>query len=599
MSGARRQRRRHGRKKRRELRQTAHRMPIGRTRRLNARLAIDASLGDPLAQLVRADRPVLLLVRTDYFVHEGKMPNLPPRRKPATKELASRTSNGFPCQSEARTGFVPPFRACSDQHMPSPVPTEFEPLSRVRRLFSLLRLKAFESSTAEGLARERHRRIALATVASALSKGVGVLANLLIIPMTVRYLGSERYAIWAMLTTLFVTLNSFDFGIGTGLVNVIAAASGREDRQLIKRLVSSGFFMFLIIGSAMALLVLAVTVLWPFGVYQLFNVSTGIARHEARSSVAMVAVIFGFGMPFLVALRFQEGLQEGYKSYLTQACASLLGLALTVLVIKLKLGLPWLVLSLLGSQGLANAGMFVAQFFVSKRWARPSARDFDATTTRSLVKTGMLFFALNWLTLVGLQALDPFVISHVIAASDWAKQVTAYSVVQRLSQLAFLYWAFTQALWPAYAEAIARQDFDWVKRTIIRSIRLSLVWGCMAGVFLSLCGGWIIRIWVGTAVSPADCRGLLLSFGFFILVNSLVMAFATIINGSHFLKEQLVILGAAASLSFVLKIVLGKKFGAAGVVWGTNIAFLFAFVAPSAVLIYNRYWRSIPQPSLL
>ena len=73
--------------------------------------------------------------------------------------------------------------------MSSLQPTEIESRNRVSRVLSLLRWKPFETSNAEGLARERHRRILLSTVASGLAKGVSILAGLIIVPMTLRYLG--------------------------------------------------------------------------------------------------------------------------------------------------------------------------------------------------------------------------------------------------------------------------------------------------------------------------------------------------------------------------------------------------------------------------
>jgi O-antigen/teichoic acid export membrane protein len=398
---------------------------------------------------------------------------------------------------------------------------------------------------------------------------------------------------WAMVSSLFITLNSADLGIGSGLLNLVAAASGKSDKALIKKYISSGFFMLLAIGLAIAAMLLLASAFFPMA--RLFNVSSALARSEAGRAVAVVALIFGLGMPLLVALRFQEGLQEGFNSYLAQMAGNILSLGFAIVVVKLKLGLPWLVLSLLGGPLLANLGIFIAQFFVVKPWARPAWADCDLETTRGLLKTGLIFFLLNMLTLVGWQALDPFVISHVLGPAEGAKQVTAYSVVQKLSQIGFLYWALMQSLWPAYAEAIARQDFNWVRKTILRSMRLSVIWGGLTGAAMYLCGGWLIQHWVGPVLPVSECRGLLLSFAVYMVVCSLVTALSVIINGSHLLKECLVLLSVTAPLSFVLKVALCRSFGAPGVVWASIIAYGIAFILPAARLIHKTYW----SPSLV
>ena len=470
------------------------------------------------------------------------------------------------------------------------VPTEIEPRGRISRVLSLFRWKPFETTTAEGLARERHRRIALSTAASGLAKGVSVLANLILVPMTLHYLGQERYAMWAMISSLFLMLNSADLGIGNGLVNLVAAASGKGDKTLIRKYVSSGFFMLSAVGVGIAVILLLASAFIPMA--KVFNATSALAQSEAGRAVVVVALVFGLGMPLLVGLRFQEGLQEGFNSYLAQMAGNILALGFALIVVKLKLGLPWLVLSLLGGPLVANLGIFIGQFFVFKPWARPAWADCDRGTTRGLLNTGLIFFLLNMLTLLGLQALDPFVIAHVLGSTEGARQVTAYSVVQKLSQIAFLYWALTQALWPAYAEAIARKDFNWVRRTILRSVRLSVVWGGLTGAALYLCGGWFIQRWVGPVLSASECRSLLLGFAVYMVIYSFVLALAVIINGAHLLKEQLVFLSIAAPLAFIMKFFLCREFGAAGVVWASSVAFGVAFILPAGLLVRKTYWSS-------
>jgi O-antigen/teichoic acid export membrane protein len=472
------------------------------------------------------------------------------------------------------------------------VPTEIEIRGRISRALSLLRWKPFETSTNEGLARERHRRIALSTIASGLAKGVSVLASLVIVPMTLHYLGRERYAMWAMISSLFMTLNSADLGIGSGLVNLVAAASGKGDERLIKKYVSSGFFMLLAIGLGISATLLIASVFIPMA--SVFNVTSGLARSEAGSAVRAVAAIFGLGMPLLVGLRFQEGLQEGFNSYMAQLAGNILALGFALVVVKLELGLPWLVLSLLGGPLVANLGKCIRQFFVSKPWARPSLGDFDLETTRALLKTGVMFFLLNMLTLLGWLGLDPFIIAHVLGPAEGAKQVAAYSVVQKLSQIGFLYWALTQSLWPAYAEAIARRDYNWVRKTIVRSMRFSVIWGGLSGAVLCLCGGWLIQHWIGPVIPVSQCQGLLLSFAAYMVVCSLVSALSVIIIGAHLLKECLVFLGITAPLAFVMKLVLCRNFGAPGVVWASMLAYSVAFILPAAWLIRKTFW----SPSL-
>jgi O-antigen/teichoic acid export membrane protein len=460
-------------------------------------------------------------------------------------------------------------------------------LDRARRLVSLVRLAPFETTTVEGQSRERHRRIILATVASGLAKGVSVLASLVIVPMTLHYLGKERAALWAMISSLFIGLTCVDFGIGNGLLNLIATAHGKDDKKTIKECVSSGFFLLLSVGLLLAIVVVLGCIFIPMA--KVFPVTSAPAIHEVACAVAVLGIFLGLGMPTMVVLRFQEGLQEGFNTYLAQMFGNILALVFALIVVHLKLGLPWLVLALLGGPFVANVGGFAFQFYVFKKWAQPAWKDCASDTSRALIKTGLIFFALNILTILGFQQADTFIIPHVLGDVRGPSEVTAYWVVQRLSQASFLCWALTQALWPAYAEAIARNDLGWVRQTIRRSLKFSLVCGVTLGLGLYFFGMPVIKFWARTPFSPSLIQPLLLSFAFYILVYGVVLTLAVVINGAHLLKEQLVFLVFSTSAALILKIVLCKAMGAAGVVWATNIAFTLFFILPAFLLIRKRY----------
>ena len=66
---------------------------------------------------------------------------------------------------------------------------------RASQILGLLRLEPFDCSTEAGRWKERHRRIALTALASFVARAVNVLTVLVSVPMTVHYLGEERYGL--------------------------------------------------------------------------------------------------------------------------------------------------------------------------------------------------------------------------------------------------------------------------------------------------------------------------------------------------------------------------------------------------------------------
>ena len=51
-------------------------------------------------------------------------------------------------------------------------------------------------------------------------------------PLTVHYLGAERYGVWLTISSLLTWMSMTDFGLaGNALVNVLAEASGKDDQS--------------------------------------------------------------------------------------------------------------------------------------------------------------------------------------------------------------------------------------------------------------------------------------------------------------------------------------------------------------------------------
>src|ERR1700692_3845800 len=77
---------------------------------------------------------------------------------------------------------------------------------------------------------------------------VQVSTSLITIPLTVHYLGDERFGLWMTISSVLAMANFADFGIGNGLLNAVADAYGKDDYERIRRAVSSGFAVLFGVG---------------------------------------------------------------------------------------------------------------------------------------------------------------------------------------------------------------------------------------------------------------------------------------------------------------------------------------------------------------
>ena len=63
-------------------------------------------------------------------------------------------------------------------------------------LVELIKPSSIEINTPEGRAKERIRRATLTAIGTMIAKGINALTVLISVPLTVNYLGAERYGMW-------------------------------------------------------------------------------------------------------------------------------------------------------------------------------------------------------------------------------------------------------------------------------------------------------------------------------------------------------------------------------------------------------------------
>ena len=109
----------------------------------------------------------------------------------------------------------------------------------------------FASSTDEGRSRERYRRVGLTFLATVAGRGAAAVVALVSVPVMLRYLGAERYGLWAALSSAWAALLFADLGIGNGLLSVLAEDAGRDDHEAAQTHVSSAFVALVVVALAL------------------------------------------------------------------------------------------------------------------------------------------------------------------------------------------------------------------------------------------------------------------------------------------------------------------------------------------------------------
>lgn len=406
------------------------------------------------------------------------------------------------------------------------------------------------------------------------------------IPLTVDYLGAERYGVWMTISAVIAIGGILDLGIGYGLINVLASASGKDDHAEARRHISAAFFLLsgLAVTAGAALALLHPLIPWA----SLFNVSSARASSEVGPAVAVFAACFLVGLPLGVVQRVQLGYQEGFQTSLWAGVGNVLGLAGVLAAVLAGAGLPWLVLGMAGGPVTAALLNGVVLFVVRRPYLRPSLSCASAASARKLLRLGSLFFGMQIALAVSLHS-DSIVIAHVLGP----EAVTTFWVPMKLFMTVpiALGLALT-ALWPAYGESIARGDILWARRALVRSTVASLVVALPPILALIVFGGRITEAWTGGEVSPSTL--LIVCLGGWALLTAIGAPIGMFLNGAGVIRFQTVCALAMAAANLPLSILLARIVGVEGVVLATLVASLVCMDIPT-FLIIPRVLRSIER----
>jgi O-antigen/teichoic acid export membrane protein len=447
---------------------------------------------------------------------------------------------------------------------------------RLHRLWQVMRA-AHDPDTEEGRTLERRRRLILSAAASGVARLIAMAASLVSVPLTLHYLGAELYGMWMVIASFTAMLAFADLGLGNGILTRIAEEYGRDNRAQMAGIISNGY----VATGAMAAVVLAgFAIAYPFVPWPaLFNASSQQAREQAGPALAVFTVCFALSIPGSVVQKVQTGLQQSFVSSLWQALGSVLALVAVLGVIALRGSLPWLVLALAGCPMVVGWVNTLAFFGRSAPDLRPVMALASREALRSVVSIGLLFFTIQ---LIG--SIKYGSDTLMLAQLKGAASVAQYAVPERLfSVIAMVITMVTAPLWPAYGEAIARGDARWVRHVLRRSLLLAGLCAAVASSALVLAAPFIIRLWVGGAVTPTTM--LLVGLGLWRVVEACGTAASFYMNGAGLMRSQAWIAGFTALAMITLKIVLITRMGAAGIAWGATVSFVLCSGLPITVII--------------
>ena len=408
--------------------------------------------------------------------------------------------------------------------------------------------------------------------ATVLGRAVSMLCTLAQVPIALHYLGKESFGLWITLTGVVAMLNFADLGIGLGMQNKISAAYGRDDMAQAREIFLTGFA--LLAAVALAVFGIGCSIGWGLDWASFFKIEAVELRPHVRDGLLVVFAAFCLGIPLSAAQKLAVALQLGWLQALGGLVGSIISLILVACAALLKLTIvPFLAVAVLPPV-LVNLGL-LQRLFVRLNWRFAMEGRAARPHVREIFRAGTLFLIPQIASTMVVSA-PAVILSSMLGAAA----VVPFNLTQRLlGMICQLQGVFIGPLWPAYAEAQARGDHQWIRQAFRRSLFYSLFSAILPCLVFGFIGRPLILLWTQRPEALPSPQLL-----WFLCLWSMVTAAgapcAMFLNGLGRLAGQAIYGTTTAVLSLVLMPIMTQRAGAAGI----PLALILAYVPINLLL---------------
>jgi O-antigen/teichoic acid export membrane protein len=393
-------------------------------------------------------------------------------------------------------------------------------------------------------------------------KGVSIIVQLLLVPLTINYVNPTQYGIWLTLSSIIGWFSFFDIGFGNGLRNRFAEAKATGDYAKAKAYVSTTYICIGVIFAVVWILFFGINSFLDWS--KILNAPAQMAKE--LSVVALIVISFFclqmvFKLINTVLIADQKPAKSAFFDMLGQVLALLIIFVLTkttegsLIYLALALGFcPILI-------------MVVSSFWFYKRdykQFKPAVSWFDGAVVRDIVGLGGKFFLIQVAFMIIYQT-NNIVITQICGPED----VTVYNVAYKyFSVVQMVCLIILSPFWSAFTDAYALKDFRWMKSVRDKLNYVCIVLSIIAAILLSV-AKIAYHLWVGDSVHIPFALSLLVCIYIIIILRQSVLI--PLINGLGKIKLQLYCNVTLCLLNIPVTVFLGLKWGLMGIVLGNII----------------------------
>ncbi|NYI49570.1 lipopolysaccharide biosynthesis protein [Macellibacteroides fermentans] len=391
------------------------------------------------------------------------------------------------------------------------------------------------------------------------AKGTLLLANFVVISITLDLLSTKIYGVWITLYTTISWLSFFDLGLGNGMRNLFAVNRAIGNQEKNKQLVSTSYII--VLGIALILLIVGLPFVYYADIARFFNISD-IAIPDLRCVLSLLVVVTSLQLiTKLINSIFLADQKPALSSLID--CSGVVCSLLLLFILKDRLVGSLFNLALIITLPTFIISFIVTLFAFNKNYRKlkPSMKYFNLKISNKLINLGLRFFLIQLSALIILQGSNIIILKFI-----GAEEVSVFSLVYKYFNV--IVTVFTLVLtpyWSFFTDSYAKNNYNQLKQGF-KQLLISWLAISMVGVVMWIALPFSFKIWLNQELDiPAYLPVSLLLFSIFSNLGSVFIYF---LNGtSSYLNFQLVIVLAFAALLYPLSAYLLPTYGVLGVVF--------------------------------
>ena len=416
--------------------------------------------------------------------------------------------------------------------------------------------KTFLSGNARTL---RAKKNVLITV---VIKVLGVLIGFIYFPLSLDYLGSEKFGIFLILLSIVDWFLNFDIGISKGLRNKFGESIANNEDEKALGYVSTAYFALgaIITVVTLVLLILNFTLPWT----SWLNITPELVD-EVRLLGAVIIVAFGIQF---IASNIYEIFYALQKMAYVEWFSFLTKLSFLILIIII----PYIVADSLLLFGAAKSLTFalvpliVGLYFYRTKFYkyRPLLKHVRFDYFKDIFSLGFKFFMIKIAMLIIHQTNNILIGSFV-----FLEGVTQYEAAYKyFSIFMMLFVILNNQLWPSNIEAYAKGEMDWMKKSMKTVLKIWIGTIFLALIMLAI-SPFVYKVWLQDNLEIPF--GISIAVAISISLTTWVNMFNIVLNGTGKIGLQMYAWLFAALINIPVSLVFVKVFdlGVVGIVLGT------------------------------